>query len=142
MSDTTTTPAGWTDATRAGVLTGRAVSDAEVATAAAVIEAVIGVLPSDDVPARDRTWIERAVGYQAAFIAATPDYFERANVREAGSDGQSAVFTRDGLYLAPLARTALRKLSWKGSRSVTPVTQRDARLAALDEDDRHEWEPI
>lgn len=74
-----------------------------------------------DTTRRDLYWLRQAVAFQAAWLADTPDYLERNDVESASQDGQSVTLKQDALVLAPLARRAIKKLSWRGSRSIRPV---------------------
>lgn len=134
----------WATPDEVNDLTGTTPSVADVKRAQGAIETIAGVYIEDtawpNLGAADRRWLRNAVAYQAAFMASTPDYFERMRVASASQDGQSATYGVEALELAPLARKALRKLSWKGSRAVhlaaPPTRDLDAR------DDLHTWRPI
>jgi hypothetical protein len=63
---------------------------------------------------------------------AHPDVFLAADITQMTADGTSAVYKETGLYLAPLAKVCLRRLSWQRTRSIhadrAPVTApRDSR---------------
>lgn len=74
-----------------------------------------------DITRRDLYWLRQAVAFQAAWLADTPDYLERNDVDSASQDGQSAAFKPDALVVAPLVKRALKRLSWRGTRSIRPV---------------------
>jgi hypothetical protein len=125
-------------------LTGRTVTDTHVTQAQGIISVKCGRDLSDAlifsgtglaalVPfSRDQRLLKQAVAYQAAWIPAHPDVFLAADITQMTADGTSAVYKETGLYLAPLARVCLRRLSWQRSRSIhidrAPETApRDAR---------------
>jgi len=115
----------WAAITDVDDLTGKDVSTAELAMAQAVIE--LHVARTDDTPtealsARDLKWLKRAVAYQAAWMTEQPDIFTRTDMDENTALLQDGVDARnlpaDAMTLAPLARRAVRRLSWKQSRSI------------------------
>lgn len=117
--------------------------------AANVIELTTGLIEAverTDISDRDRYFLKLAVCYQAAWIVAQPDYLERNAVASASQDGQAATGGNpDWLVLAPLARKALKRLSWRGVRTVS--TQPGRRTGVNVNDDDYEdalpgWEPV
>ncbi|MCU1617788.1 MAG: hypothetical protein JWO98_5328 [Frankiales bacterium] len=105
-----------------------AVNAIELTTGA--IEAVPRPLMYD----RDRYWLKLAVCYQAAWIASQPDYLERNAVTAVSQDGQSATGANaEWLILAPLARKALKRVSWRGPRKMAVGTDRTTSFAGGDD---------
>lgn len=103
-------------------ITGVIVSDVDRGTAANVIEMLTGLIeevPRTDISDRDRYWLKLATAYQAAFVSATPDFRERLAVMSYSDSGQSmTLMDRDAHILAPLARRAIKRLSWRGPRGI------------------------
>jgi len=98
-------------------LTGHPVTEDELARAQSQIELAIGrteALATAELSARDLEWLRRAVAYQAVWAASQHDLHSRMDVTALSQDGVSAQFSGDSLVLAPLARRAVRKLSWMG----------------------------
>jgi len=126
----TATP--WATEADVAELTGKTVSAAQRTQAAATIELHVGVIEGverTDISDRDRYWLKLATCYQAAWLAAQPDLFERNDVSSAGQDGESATFRADAHTLAPLARRAIKRLSWRGPRTlVTPRADAAGRI--------------
>jgi hypothetical protein len=118
----------WATAEDVQQLTGKTVDDTLIDQATAVIEMTQGgrvsSLGTTTVSARNLYWLKLAVAYQAAWMDAQPDYFERMDVDTFTQDGASATLRPDGLRLAPLARTALKRLSWRGMRTIHASTGR------------------
>lgn len=110
-------------ATTAEILTavGKTVTDATRNLAAQAIELKTGLIETverTDISSRDRYWLKLAVAYQAAWLLTQPDYLDRHAVSEVAQDGQRAVAANpDWLVLAPLARTAIKRLSWRAPRT-------------------------
>ena len=103
--------------------TGKTVTATERNLAAQAIELATGAIElvvRIDVTARDLYWLKLAVCYQAAWLASQADYLERSNVMNVSQDGMSATGAADWLTLGPMARKAVKRLSWKGSRTLSP----------------------
>lgn len=127
----------WTTVQQVKSLTGKAVTDATIDIAEGILATLHGLIPGVErtLTGRDRYFLGMTAAYQAAWVADQPDLFERLDVSSAGQDGQSAAFKADALVLAPLARRALKKLSWKGARAIGTVAPR--RVLNVNDDD---WE--
>lgn len=115
------TQTGW--ATPADVLnlTRQQVDDDTVAVANFVIEILGGrlyTIAATRTGARDLEWMKRAVAYEAVWITGQPDFFTRLDVN-AITEGRRSIGVKDlSLMLAPLAKMALRRVSWLKSRSL------------------------
>jgi hypothetical protein len=118
----------WASESDVSEITGIAVSTETLARAQSVIEVIVGRTQSDlstaNMRAADLGWLKKAVAYQAAWMSDQADLFTRSSVEAlGGSSGDSVKFSPDGQTLAPFARKALRRLGWKGTRSIyTPST--------------------
>jgi hypothetical protein len=68
---------------------------------------------------RDLYYLKLATAYQTVWMMAQPDMFTRSDLGNPiqQDKGLSVSFMPGGTTLAPLAKRALRRLSWKGSRS-------------------------
>jgi hypothetical protein len=75
-------------------------------------------LDKDRIGARDQYWLKCAVAYQAPWVQANPDVFERILLDTDGSGASTTKFGVDGLTLAPFAAKALGRVSWLRSRSL------------------------
>jgi hypothetical protein len=115
----------WATLADVTAVTGKTVDAPTLALAISSIELVTGLIAEVervDMTRRDAYWLRQAVAFQAAWIADTPDYLERNAVASASADGQSATGEHaDWLVIAPLARRALKRLSWRGTRTIRPV---------------------
>lgn len=130
----------WTTIEEVAKVTGKTVTQDDIDIAAGICGLKVGVF-QDEVPnvaGRDGRALRAMVSYEAVFVAENPDLFERLDVSSTSQDGQSASFKPDALILAPLAKLAMRRLSWKGTRS----TSHEVRDAVTDPDDRLPWEPM
>lgn len=110
----------WALLTDVTEITGVTVTAGQLAQAQAQIEVRIGRLgaATSRIGTADLMWLKRAVSYQAAWLKANPDVVSRMDVTQFNQDGASATVRGDGLVLAPLAKRALRHVSWRGTRSV------------------------
>lgn len=130
-------------------VTGKTVDAATRNGAAQAIELHVGLIesvPRVNMKRRDVYWLRQAVCYQAAWMASTPDYLERNDVKTASQDGASATGGADWLTLAPLARKALKRLSWRGTRTAL-IGDAAGRLPVTDalaesQDSRQTWQGL
>lgn len=112
--------AAWATAADVAEITGATVPDETVALAQSVIEARVGRLGDQTavISTRDLGWLKRAVAFQSAWLTAHPDVLTRIDATSVSQDGASTQVRGDGLVLAPLAKAAIRRVSWRGSRSI------------------------
>lgn len=68
--------------------------------------------------ARDIEWMRRACVYQAVWMLSQPDMFSRLEVQAVASKGRPIPLVPSALVLAPLAKRALDRVSWRKSRSL------------------------
>jgi len=135
-------------ATVADVLnyTGKTVDGTAVTMAQANIDLVAGRLPADAerIGARDQHWLKLAVAYQAAWLPAQPDAFERLDVTSTGQSSASG--DDEWLVLAPFAKWALKRVSWLKSQSLRVKTAYEdsdvAQVVYGDDGDPGTWTPI
>jgi hypothetical protein len=115
-------------------VTGKTVTQEEVDRAHFVVEIHVSRTqgtPADALTARDEYWLKQAVAYQTAWMKAQPDFYERIEVITLLQDGvEVRDLPPDALTLAPMARRAIRRLSWRKSRSVHVVSELE-RAAAM-----------
>lgn len=138
----------WATVADVQTATGKVITEAQRTQAVNTIELHVGIIEAVDRPdisARDRYYLKLAVCYQAAWITAQADLFERNDVSSAGQDGQSAAFRPDAHTLAPLARKAIKRLSWRGPRTlITPKADARGRVDTTSEeyDDSLAWKRL
>lgn len=116
-----TSPASWASPADVEEITGIVPTDAVLAQAQTLIELRVGRTAAVTSSLRTSAvrWLRLAVAYQAAWMSGQPDLFTRTEVKRISQDGATVEFTPDGQTLAPLARRALKRLGWKGTRSVS-----------------------
>jgi hypothetical protein len=116
------------------------VTDTELGRASLVIELVTGaVYAFVAVPAngntislldkRDTYWMDAAAAYLVPFMRDHPDFFTRMQAKGFSQDGQSVQLDGDSLILPPLVRRALKRLSWRGTRTLLPSRLRRDTIA-------------
>jgi hypothetical protein len=135
----------WATVADVHTLTGKTVTQEVRDQAAATIELHTGAIEAverTDITDRDRYWLKLAVAYQAAWLP--PDLFERNDVDAAAQDGESASFRPDAHTLGPLARKALKRLSWRGPRAILLGASTSTDLSVTSEryDDLLPWSPV
>lgn len=70
------------------------------------------------ISATDLYWLKLACAYQAAWLSTQPDAFTRSDLLAVGRGKANVTFTDTGMVLAPLAKHALRRVSFLKSRSL------------------------
>lgn len=111
----------WATAADVAALTDVVVTDLTVAQANATLELLSGriyAIAASRTGNRDAEWMRRACAYQAAWLVQQPDAFQRTDLTNLSASGRGLALTTTGLVLAPLARWALRRVSWLKSRSL------------------------
>ena len=110
----------WASAADVLTYTGVTVTDAQVTIAGGVIDIYSNrtYAMSGNVGYRDYKYMTQAVAYQCAWMQAQYDMFTRLDVTGI-SEGRRMMNFKDGaLSLAPLAKLALDRTSWRGTRSL------------------------
>jgi len=104
--------------------TGANVSASDLAIASASVEIHLNATPgvSAVLRKRDLHWILTSIKWQAAWLPGQPDYAERMDTDSVSQDGASAKFKQ--VLLGPLAKRALKNVSWKGSRTLEMLDER------------------
>lgn len=103
------------------LLTGYSVTNDTIIKAQAIIESYTGRSESTPMSPDDRTKMQYATAYQAAYMFNNPNIvFEQYGATQMGQNNSQVSFGDKGIYpfIAPLAVLTLRRLSWRGSRSV------------------------
>jgi hypothetical protein len=113
----------WTTEAETFTYTGITVTAAEVEQAQVIVELFSDTTEdaSDQglISSKNLRFLKMAVAYQAAWITEHPDLFTHVDVSTMLQDGLQ--FTRgheNAMLLAPFARRAINRLSWKRNRSI------------------------
>jgi hypothetical protein len=150
MSDT------WLTGAEATTVTGKTVSDSDVAVAMPIIEIFSGVTTAvaSRLKAKDLRMLRYATAYQAVWMKPNPGVLTGMDVQSASQDAVS--FTRftegndDAFLLAPLASRCLQRLSWRKTKTVDSLSPWDYVDAIKNgstydvDDDRNDvpWRPL
>jgi len=107
----------WATVEDTTTMTGVTVTAAQLAQAQIVIDIFSGRTYAAEprTGSRDKGWLKAAVAYQAAWITAQPDLFKRMDLTAVPG---AAPVTGTGMVLAPMAKFALKRVSWLKSRSL------------------------
>lgn len=143
----------WATVDDVNTLLGVTVDAPTLSKAVRSLEAITGLIESverPDITDRDLYWLKLAVCYQSAWLLEQPDYLARNDVSAASQSGESVTLKADGLVLAPMARRSIKRLTWRGARSILPDRTPDSRTVAMgldsalaeSTDDLHEWQPL
>lgn len=134
-------------------LTRREVSEDEIAQAQAIVELEADLteeaVTAGNVSARNLRLLENAVSWQAVWLLDHSDALSAMDVSSASQDGVSGQFRGDwAQYLAPLAKRAIDKLTWKTKplrvgrrRRAYEQSLRASRDSAA-HDDQRDWTPL
>jgi hypothetical protein len=132
----------WASAADVLGLTGTTVTDAQVSQANTIVEMHAGrtySVSSTRTGSRDTEWMRRAVAYQAVWAKSQPDLYTRLDFTQVGKDSGTPVgITESAMTLAPLARMALKRVSWLKSRSLhvrSPFVDGSGPIGLTDADD-------
>jgi predicted HNH restriction endonuclease len=99
--------------------TGITVTEAEIQQAQFMVEMFADVTEDAVVSTKNLRFLKMATAYQAAWITEHPDLFTHVDVSTMLQDGLQ--FTRgheNATLLAPMARRAINRLSWRRNRSI------------------------
>lgn len=109
----------WATAAETLTYTGIVVTDAEVAQAQAIVELFADVTEAATISTKNTRLLKMAVAYQAAWITEHPDVFTHVDVSTMLQDGLQFVSGNENAFvLAPFARRAINRLSWRRNRSL------------------------
>lgn len=125
-------------------LTGTSVTAGEVALAEAVVEVYAGRSPLvwEHLSAGDLRTLKLAVAFEAVWLRAHPEALGSMDVESTEQLDQSVTPRGAGaLTLAPLAARTLRRLSWRGVRSI-PVRTVFQHSGAEDDVSDSLWSPL
>jgi len=134
----------WATTAEVDDLTAETVTEGQLTQAQAVMDLHSGrtVHSAAEIGDRDLHYLKLATAYQAAWMKHQPDMYSRMDLTEVPSDaGASAGLNESGMTLGPLARRALRQLSWKRSRSLAVGPAPRLRAGFVNElsDPYHNW---
>lgn len=150
----------WTTATQASSITKQTLTDSDLEAANAILEIWVGVTPEikDRLRPRDVRLLEKAEAFQAAWMKHKPALLERSDTDRVIQDTlQYDKGDRDMHVIAPLAKAAIQRLSWRASRTLDPLTPAQAAVirrkfyaetigTPLEDDNFRngwsEWEPL
>lgn len=114
-------PSGaWATVADVATYTGQTVTTDQLSRAQAIIDMFAG-RTFDAQPrtgTRDQYWLKLAVSYQAAWLTAQPDLFQRIDLAAITMSNRAVALKDDSLRIAPLAAKALSKVSWLRGRSL------------------------
>lgn len=102
-------------------ITGKVVTDPQIAMAQSIVESYMGRTEDDIWDADDYQLVAKAVAYQTVYMLNDSErVFEQVALVQSSQMDGSMTIDRDmaAPFVAPLAVIALRKVSWKKSRSV------------------------
>jgi len=127
----------WASISDVAEITGATVTQAQLVQAQHIIDMVSGrsyevhQLLVDNNRTRDLRYLKQAVAYQATWMLEQPDLFSRMNVLMVNQDTSQANFGAYAMLLGPLARMALTRVSWHGTKSTKVQREKTAILTGM-----------
>lgn len=131
--------------------TGINATAAQVQQAQAVIELFADTTEEALISGKNLRLLKLAVAYQAAWITQHPDAFTNMDTTNVGQDQVSATWLHaNAQILAPLAKRAMDRLSWKRNRAIrirrrgegTMIPRLLNATSAVADDNDPRWEPL
>lgn len=110
----------WAQADDVLAYTGKTVTDAHVLRAQVIID-MFTARTYDALPrigSRDLYWLKVATAFQAAWMLAQPDLYDRLDFATIAAGSRPVQLKENTLLIAPFAAKALKRLSWLRSRSL------------------------
>lgn len=124
LADSSSGFATWATPDEVTTITGVSVTQDQVQRAQFIIDMTSGRtvemyhVEDANLHHRDLYFLKLAVAYQTAWMIAQPDMFTRMDMSDVAQErGLTTTFKAHSMKLAPLAKSALGRLSWKGTRS-------------------------
>jgi hypothetical protein len=124
----------WCTPEEASDIVGSAVSQNELNAAQSVLDIFSGITytPTRNLLSRDLRMLKLALAYQAKWMADQIDVLNRSDVDNVNQDGMSFKNAHaDAQLLAPLAKRALDKVSWRKARTIVPRLHRNRGVSAI-----------
>jgi len=121
--------ATWASIPETATYTGITVSQTQLDIAQFMVELFADVVyeQTGNLSVKNARLLKMAVAYQAAWVTDHPDLFTHVDITTMNQDGIFYVQRNENAYvLAPMAKRAISRLSWKRNRSikVRPSTRR------------------
>jgi hypothetical protein len=121
MAVTAPTQTTWATAADVQALTGQEVTDFQVDIANMIIESLakrVYTVAAERTGSRDIEWMKRAVAFECVWLTGQPDFFTRLDINAFTEGRRTIMLEKGGLLLAPMAKMALRNVSWLRTRSI------------------------
>lgn len=117
---TTPNPTTWATTADVTTYTGVDVTTAQLIQASGTIDIAAGRTYADvsRIGTRDAYWLKLALCYQAAWLAAQFDAFQRMDIDSLGQSRSLTKFGPNAMTLGPHTKKALKRISWLKSRSL------------------------
>jgi len=121
----------WATPAEAQTITTETITQDELDSAHQIIMIYVGVTDEaiDNLKPRDLALLKAAESFQAAWMKRQVDLLGRSDADQVYQDDLRAVKgDRDMHVLAPYAKACLRRLSWKKTKTIDPLTPAQALL--------------
>jgi hypothetical protein len=120
----------WGTAEEASAITNASLTTGDLVAANELLEIWVGVRPTDRIKEkissqskRNLRLLQKAEAYQAAWMKEKPALFERSDTDNVIQDTlQFSKGDVDMHLIAPAAKAAIQRISWRSSRTIDPLT--------------------
>lgn len=122
----------WCTVAEAAAITNETLTTGDLVAANQILEIWVGVTPDarDAIAkksARNIRLLKKAEAFQAAWMKSKPALLERSDVDQVIQDSlQWAKSDQDSHVIAPLAKAAIQRLSFRGARTMMPLSPAQA----------------
>lgn len=122
----------WNTAAEASAVTNVSLTTGDLQLASSILEIYVGVTPAartaiEAKSKRDLRLLKKAEAFQAAWMKQKPALLERSDVDNVIQDSlQFSKSDQDAHVIAPLAKAAIQRLSWRSARTIDPLTPSQA----------------
>lgn len=122
----------WCTVAEAAAITNETLTTGDLVAANQLLEIWVGVTPEArdavaEKSARNIRLLKKAEAYQAVWMKEKPALFERSDVDQVIQDSlQYTKSDQDSHVLAPLAKAAIQRLSFRGARTIMPLSPAQA----------------
>lgn len=122
----------WCTVAEAAAITNETLTTGDLVRANQILEIYVAVKPSAREAIAKKSWrnlelLKKAEAFQAAWLKSKPALLERSDVDQVIQD--SLQFTKsdqDSHVLAPLAKAAIQRISFRGARTINPLSPSQA----------------
>lgn len=122
----------WCTVAEAAAITNETLTTGDLVLANQILEIFVGVTPASRDRIKKKSWrnlelLKKAEAFQAAWLKDKPAILDRSDVDQVIQDSlQWTKSDQDSHVLAPLAKAAIQRISFRGARTIMPLSPSQA----------------